>query len=546
MSEEQLALLSIYTSVLGHGDFARYILGSGNLQWSKRRLNEPRVPSAKEQRERFESSLTARQKRAWTSYVQTRWGVEFYRSLDAGRRKATFGREISEASLGASIVVRERAFRNTLGKEKALVFDNAILPYLQSSPDTSDELAFPVAMAQRWIFMRVLDLGWTPERFGAFDRYQGAFAASARTAGKPERIGKKYQWIAYHEFLAHLADNLEFREDPSSDKAGVYSGPWQLGLRDIDPSCLLTSTSRSDAPAWWAPARFDAWAVELDDVDWLKHIDLLPSIAPLPLVIDPSTGRQWFVLECFYNWEQPAPPETERYDISRRHIWYILRSYIVKEEDELRLYDWAKTQRFMGRWMPESHEQTDVFLGEFFWSHAFEYFHTSYYNRDGWTRGRRRSLPCKVLVTTDEYMQEQTGYDCSIDETISMYLPAKLIADEMKLSWRGVDGCYFGPAGDLIAQDPSLRTPGPRAFLIEKEFLSAFLNAQGYRLIWTLLGEKDVRGGFGGNENWPGRMDLSGCMRMKDGGVEGLATLFWVKQDPEHTELGKINISSVG
>ena len=46
---------------------------------------------------------------------------------------------------------------------------------------------------------RVIDYGWTAARFGRFDetirhgRYEG------RTGHKAERIGKKYQWIAFHE-----------------------------------------------------------------------------------------------------------------------------------------------------------------------------------------------------------------------------------------------------------------------------------------------------------------------------------------------------------
>ena len=62
-------------------------------------------------------------------------------------------------------------------------------------------------------------------------------------AGKPERMGKKYQWIAYHEILAYLADHFQYREQYAEDENDQhYQGPWQLHVRDIDPSCTVRGT----------------------------------------------------------------------------------------------------------------------------------------------------------------------------------------------------------------------------------------------------------------------------------------------------------------
>ena len=55
------------------------------------------------------------------------------------------------------------------------------------------------------------DLGWTVERFGDFDRMVNWNDHGDRQS-KPERIGKKYQWIAYHEILAYIADHYQYRE----------------------------------------------------------------------------------------------------------------------------------------------------------------------------------------------------------------------------------------------------------------------------------------------------------------------------------------------
>ena len=110
------------------------------------------------------------------------------------------------------------------------------------------------AEASRWVFGRVLDLGWTPERFGNYDeavRDDSRYQEGPRT----ERIGKKYQWIALHELLARLADHCRHRPWTTADFE-PYEGPWQLHLRDIDPS--LTSEPLPvpffESPrTWWQP-----------------------------------------------------------------------------------------------------------------------------------------------------------------------------------------------------------------------------------------------------------------------------------------------------
>ena len=407
------------------------------------------------------------------------------------------------------------------------------------------ELALPVNIAQRWILKRVRDLGWTEDRFDQFDSNVNRYSNVGRGTTKSERIGKKYQWIAYHEFLAHLADNLEFQGDYWSEERTVYEGPWQLSVRDIDPSSLLSSTGRSswepNVSAWWTPVQFHTWKEEPDDTQWRKCLDLLPKISSLPIVTDPETEREWFVLECNYDWEEPTSPEKDRFNLKRRHIWYMLKSYLVKSDDEECFCNWAKDQHFMERWMPESRPQTDVFLGEFPWARAFEYFNIPYYGHQGWTTIGRRSLPCEVLVTADEYLQER-GYDCSIEDAITVYLPAKWIVDKMNLSWHGEDGSYFDSAGHLVAQDPSVRTKGRGALVMDSALTTAFLESRGYRLVWTLLGAKSIRGSWKKGDSCPGRMELSGYMRIKDGQLSGKATAFWCVQEPKREKIGSIDI----
>ncbi len=539
MCDEPRTFRLIYNSVMEDGDFARYIIGN-QIPWSKRRLGENHAPSRKERFDAFVASLTDHQKSVWHSYIEIREGPRFGSLEDTG-----FG-DVSEESLqhdfDSTVKVSqvECRFRRTLGKKKKRVFLELVLPYLDAPRAERDELAFPSRIAQLWILKRVSELGWTEERFSRFDR--DAIAYFNRGAAKPERIGKKYQWIAYHEFLAHLADNLEFRDDYWSEEPGVYDGPWQLWLRDIDPSSLLKTTCQEQSPnGWWTPVGFESCTDEPDAIQWRRSVDLLPEIGKLPIVRDPATGQEWFVLECLYNWEEPIPPETDKYSISQRYIWYILKSYLVKTDDEDRFCDWANAQCFTERSMPESRARRQVFLGEFFWAPSFEYFNRDYGAGKGWTKGDWLSLPCNVLVTSDECFQGG-DYDCSFEDATSVYLPAKWIADRMQLSWRGVECRYFDQTGHLIAQDPSIKTAGPKAFLMDKDFTTTFLNNEGYRLVWTLIGEKDIRSSWDRDEDKSGWMVLNGCMRMRDGQISGQATAFWQTLESDLMKIEVIEI----
>jgi hypothetical protein len=128
-------------------------------------------------------------------------------------------------------------------------------------------------------------------------------------------------------------------------------------------------------------------------------------------------------------------------------------------------------------------------------------------------------------------MLEGNVYDCSVDDAIHIYLPAKWIVDRMKLSWNGNDGSFFDQDSKLIAFDPSVRAPGPGALLIKKEAFLKFLNANGYEVLWTVLGDKNILGSVASREKWPGRLEISGAYRLEQENVTGSFATKFVTRD---------------
>ncbi len=81
---------------------------------------------------------------------------------------------------------------------------------------------FSSETARRWVAWRAHDLGWTPERFAQFERHM---PSQDRNEHRIERIGKKYQWIAFHELTGRLAD-LVAVDGGFQNQPQPYRGPW--------------------------------------------------------------------------------------------------------------------------------------------------------------------------------------------------------------------------------------------------------------------------------------------------------------------------------
>ena len=137
-------------------------------------------------------------------------------------------------------------------------------PLDKTLPIVKSRTMFNPKWAQRWVFQRVISLGWTPERFAAFDQQVNYWQAS-RTDHKPERFGKKYQWIAFHELVGRIADNFHMMHRYGGESV-AYEGPWQLLSRDIDPTLPPPLRTRNeddevevgatfavDRGTWWVP-----------------------------------------------------------------------------------------------------------------------------------------------------------------------------------------------------------------------------------------------------------------------------------------------------
>ena len=351
------------------------------------------------------------------------------------------------------------------------------------------------------MFERVISLGWSPERFGSFDDAYGL--DSGRSSHKPERFGKKYQWIALRELVARLADNFHMTE-PYGDEPVSYEGPWRFYGRDIDPTLPPASRVRDDedelllgatfppsgSDDWWAPqeprySREDP----LSEGDWTTNTDDVPSFEPLVFKID-SDGVKWIALQAYYNWDEELEDDEERESRRRRDMWSHISSWLVDPADRTTLVSFLESRTLMGKWMPEGRELIDdAYLAEMPWAFSTTEYPDEW--REAWSRNPEDEAPSpRVYPAWVEYLWEGNILDCSIDDAVGARLPAPLLFETGALTWRPGTREWYAAGDRLVAQHCTSRDGSHSALLVRDEWLKQVLKELGMALVVGWLGEK--------------------------------------------------------
>lgn len=533
----------IFSSVMDD-DFARYVIGtnSGSTDWLSLRLDEPPWKSTEEKIEEILERFSRKERAAWDRVETLRSELDqidfslmfFPKTISSlGSIDSEEDVPISDEMEGDSRreQIENKLYRAILLLGSVLTQDHAEelskAIFDRSDPEKRNAPKFDLRLIQRYVLKRVFELGWTVERFGAFDRNEIGY--HGREASKAERIGKKYQWIAYHEIQALIADHFQFRESYIGDAGKhVYTGPWQDSFRDIDPSFTrdpvrLSGDARSgEGHAWWDTAKFDRWGAPERPREWALRKGDLPKIENLLLVTHPRDGSRWLNVQGDFHWRQGPPPELESMDAQLRELWMMCTGYLVPATDVDTFLKWAKTVNFWGRWMPNPREFHHMFLGEFGWSPAFRDLFPDDLGGP-WIRPRE-SCPATIRLIGCSYFSESSGFDCSIDESQRLQLPVGDLLDRLGLKWAGKDAEFIDAGGRVGAFDPSATCNGPEVLLIREDLIRSFLDREGLALCWAVLGEKQylAPGWDSGCERH--ELQLSGAYVLRGRGPEGFMT----------------------
>ena len=299
-----------------------------------------------------------------------------------------------------------------------------------------------------------------------------------------ERIGKKYQWITFHHVLARIADN--HHQKSWDGEARWYDGPWELHIRDIDPTFNYQIGNDKEIPPinWFATDVSNSFIAkdssETIIMDWVKNDCGFFSNHAKKLLLSSDDDSEWIVLhlhdkidnkesEMFYGVDPDKAGSQE--------VWSISTAFFVRADDWKNLLPRLESVDFRSHSFPEANSDSAVFYGEYPWGQACSREGMSFWKdcvfKTGETHIETYEVP-EILKGYGDYPEtgviENTVED---EETVCQIMPSYT-----HLSW-GAEEDYskneFNESNSIV---------------IRKDYLDRFLQEKEYVMFWTCFGEK--------------------------------------------------------
>lgn len=365
-----------------------------------------------------------------------------------------------------------------LSQDEISCLKENILPYFERKLKVEHFNPYPI---RYWIVKRVFELGYNRTLHGEYD----SMVSSYSYENKIERIGKKYQWIAYYEILAMLSDNYKMKSSwNSNNKYHFYKGAWQLSVRNIDPAYITKSEDnnqddfiKKSNKEWWSDPEYNHWNGL--DCQWIHTIEDL--VHPKQVIEKKNiTGEEWVQLEHSIEWREPKKIGLRTYEGSKKQIWYFIQGLLVKKSDKRKIINYLKNKNFWGNWLPKNmDDHSELINREKFWSPA--YLDVYKHNKKIWSTIQDAKF--KVIVATESANGGIEGDKSGANR--SYKIPSRYIFEGMNLQYAPTDGNLKNINDETIVINSN-----PKGVLIRKKDLLQFLDDNDMDIIWTLLGEK--------------------------------------------------------
>jgi hypothetical protein len=386
--------------------------------------------------------------------------------------------------------------------EQVKALNEIMIPYLVKEIPLKNHyhIRFPTGGVRNWLVKRAYDLGFDVNLHGNYERFAKDWTFR-NSDNRIDRVGKKYQWIAFHEIMGILADNFKYKSDYANKGYGGYElfhGTWQSFLRNINPSLIvrgknidaeLPDDSNEEKQNWYQEEHFDNWGQSGEDELWASMIKDLPDPVSLIQKMD-DEGVEWIALNNSRSWDEPKDIGKEKYEYKlKRHDLFIgVDAILVKLQDVKKAIDSLSGRNLWECGQLPTDDWHYLVNREKYWSPAYK---DVYRGRQGWSNSID-GLDVPYIYSCEQACGHIEG-DCS--GTISRYsIPCRLLFEGMNMEYDSHDGQYVDKDGNLIAL-----TYGYDQILVKKEPLLWFLEQSGLGILWIVRGEKRVyaSGGMG-------------------------------------------------
>lgn len=513
--EDELGARAIVHSVVGFlgedgrpslaGDFGRYTMGGVGVYFSaeQRRGDLPRTPALdKTQFWRDVDELgsvprdRASKSREAESALKEREVEQSWKYLLVSRNDDTASATVPSdlPELTTAFLSAEAALKECLTPE-LLVRYEAQYPYVRHQDTLVPK--FNMQRAQCWVAARAVSLGWSKEKHDDIERNRsGRWDRRDHTI---ERIGKKYQWIAYWELVGYLADHhwyLDWNESPR-----VLDRIEDFDHFDLDPSFLLTSKKHlphtSDLPDMaLPPTDFQGSDVE-SDIAWTMTTDDLPEVTSIVEKEAPD-GSLWWIAKAFRQDTHYMAKLQSDQPMRTAQFW--LELLVVKEEDVKSLFNKIKDQDIAGPELVHHEEIPSRPIGEHtavLIAETAEHWHLNW-EFEG----------IKYARVAVDFRAHRGEYDQSGIVESHFAAPTPAVVRALKLRPDGPWSiCFVTPTGSPAFFDSSFTRNEDGAVLVNANLLKPVLDEYGLSAVWIFIAEKDGGLGRGKGHTWNPQID---------------------------------------
>lgn len=334
----------------------------------------------------------------------------------------------------------------------------------------------------KWMLEQIaVVLGYEGSDCEIYDQYMiGKYGGGRAKPAWVERIGKKYQWISMYQLASRLHDQFE-RERKSWQSEPLRKPLILLEERKFDPTLpRQIAKDKDSAESWWIRSAADLEPTNaLSNKEWVTSSEGIPELKDLLSEIN-HDEKKWRLLISYPSWD--SRDENAEWNTPYRQMWMHINSYLVPRQKLAKAYKSLQGRNFFGRWMPEVEGSLYRFAGEYPWATSF-----NVYSEENQDYGQLYST---FRPSWNELVVEWE-YDSSIPRNFTMVVPARAFFSLGDLWWNGKDG-YSIIDGTTVFRDPSVMESGPISLLADSDELQERLRKLGFRLVWTLLGEKII------------------------------------------------------
>ncbi len=335
------------------------------------------------------------------------------------------------------------------------------------------------------IYYIVKKLGYDDEYFGKYDAQGFHWGINPL---KIERIGKKYEWIAFYHVMALISDHCKMR---SYDGYPLdYNGPWDPYVRDFDPTINENFMKCKGVPTFPHIREINdaveqaMYAVDISDKKsvqkWFQDINFSYDKLEDTLFLKDDSGDEWVCLGSSShklvvgkgNSELSAGKNSYAYFLSKDGVDFLMENFDQIPVNEVQDLIWPDTVY-------------SIFNREYPWAPSCKILEEDI-SEDFHIKGVIKRNQLKFKYAEHHFLWE-TEWDASKEASISWRVPSMDLVNVLHLTQEKYDGYFYDSNKKLAAYDASLINKENDFLVLRKDLLDKFLSKTGLYLIWLTL-----------------------------------------------------------